>query len=1223
MKLPHRPLIVASVMVLLTVSGVVYLGKAPQGAHPDSARISSPDARQAHAAANQSANSEGATAKRRLTEQEAINLALNELRSSPEDSDKLLLDNPKHHAEFSSEKGISFSPRFVDMTWEWRLQHFGSESRNAVADPKNKPVPQNNKEIVDFDYGAFVERYIPKEDTVEQQFVLRKRPDALEDGEDLVVRGQVTSEGSFQAAHTKLGWNWRDEASGRVVSLGQVTVFDADGDILPATMLASADTTQITVDGASLSTASYPVTIDPEIGTNDFLISTPGLQQDDHVHELPTVAYGDGKYCVAWIKGNHRPAALFELRVQLVDTADATTSATGPQLKGDPLVLTRKAVNTRPAVSYNGRNFLIVWNEAKDDAFTTLGKAQAINQDGELVSENPYEVTSSMPHEGNSLTLSSDPNLRREFVLAWIDQKRSVYRRVLNPAGGTVRDDRSIGGHGNIRNASELMLSSTYVDGGGHCVTWMQSDVETGERSIVARFVGNNGAVDPKVAFVAFGSNDMTSLDVTANDHPSLKDLAFVWQDENKIYHRLMDRFLNEKTEPKVVSVEENDSAITNVQIAHSGEADAYAVSWAAHSNGDLGIRSSLVAEATGNVIQGGFDLTDVGADCAIAMSPQEGNDRLFAVVSMVGEPRADDLDKPMLGYTLEMPNNAFEIVSDPPLVFDFATGTELMASSPSATRTGLSDQYLVVWEQELTAPGDWEIMMRYVSGDPDVQNTTGTFVVSYDERFEDPHTLENNRYPSVTSVQDQNEFVVVWQATPQDVEGPLNEEVYARTWRGRSGGWTGEPFRVSETGVTSETAGGFAATKPDVVFNTTDRKYLVVWSANGETNTQVPVNPEIYARHLRTSGGVLDGIRGLSNSAAGQLPAVDPAVAYNSTDNQYMVVWSGSKGDPFTMALEEEEIIGQMLNGNGDPIGFPELRVSQMGPILNTRYGARTPDVAYNPDANEFLVVWAGENDFFQNTEIHGQYVRGNGTRRDFPHQISDMGILDDFAGLWVPMSPSLTYEAANNTFQVVWTSGHVLEGTSNGETEVFITEVREDGSRGGQHRISDLGPDGNDDYDANNAAIATNGDGTYLVVFDGNDDQAPLTQASNAIFGQHYDHNGVVDNDTGTDGPGKDNGGPDKDIPGSGDSGTDKPGTDEPGSGTDSPQPLRVETDGNGVWLVWEAKQDACFAIEASTDLQNWDTIAERDVVAGEAPAAAPEKFYRLRIISNKEEK
>ncbi len=100
-------------------------------------------------------------------------------------------------------------------------------------------------------------------------------------------------------------------------------------------------------------------------------------------------------------------------------------------------------------------------------------------------------------------------------------------------------------------------------------------------------------------------------------------------------------------------------------------------------------------------------------------------------------------------------------------------------------------------------------------------------------------------------------------------------------------------------------------------------------------------------------------------NFAASILTSWDePAVAYNSTADEYLVVWNGDD-DSAGLADDEFEIYGQRLDAlTGAEVGTNDFRISDMGPDGRARSDAESPAVAYNPNADEYLVVWVGDDD-------------------------------------------------------------------------------------------------------------------------------------------------------------------------------------------------------------------------------------------------------------------
>ncbi len=87
-------------------------------------------------------------------------------------------------------------------------------------------------------------------------------------------------------------------------------------------------------------------------------------------------------------------------------------------------------------------------------------------------------------------------------------------------------------------------------------------------------------------------------------------------------------------------------------------------------------------------------------------------------------------------------------------------------------------------------------------------------------------------------------------------------------------------------------------------------------------------------------------------------------AVSYNSTDNEYLVVWQGDD-DTLPLLNEEDEIFAQRLDAEtGAEVGLNDFCLSDMGPDGDPDYDASSPAVAYDSTAGEYLVVWSGDDD-------------------------------------------------------------------------------------------------------------------------------------------------------------------------------------------------------------------------------------------------------------------
>ncbi len=267
------------------------------------------------------------------------------------------LTHPRYEVTWTS-RGVVFEPR-RGPSWAWSLGSVSVGPREVSLDREVRPFADRERLWVDYDRGALIERYLCRMGAVEQQFVLPRRVSS--EPQDLIIEGDIRSAGSFEA--TSEGWLWRDARG--VVSLGRVTVFDAAGSILPARMEVTAAAVRLTVDGMALARASYPVTIDPEIGTDDFRISDMGPDGSTlFTARTPDVAYNatNNEYLVVW--DGDDVDGQFEIYGQRIDAAtlaevganDFRISVMGPDGSTAYGAFT-------PAVVWNGidNEYLVVW----------------------------------------------------------------------------------------------------------------------------------------------------------------------------------------------------------------------------------------------------------------------------------------------------------------------------------------------------------------------------------------------------------------------------------------------------------------------------------------------------------------------------------------------------------------------------------------------------------------------------------------------------------------------------------------------------------------------------------------------------------------------------------------------------------------------------------------------------------------------------------------------
>jgi hypothetical protein len=236
---------------------------------------------------------------------------------------------------------------------------------------------------------------------------------------------------------------------------------------------------------------------------------------------------------------------------------------------------------------------------------------------------------------------------------------------------------------------------------------------------------------------------------------------------------------------------------------------------------------------------------------------------------------------------------------------------------------------------------------------------------------------------------------------------------------------------------------------------------------------------------------------------------AEEPDVAHDPGANEYLVTWAGDD-DTGTLADGEFEIYVQRLDASGAEIGVNDRRISDVGGFGDPARDASAPAIAHNPVNGQFLVVWAADETDGE-TEIHGQRLGAGGVptgANDF--RISSMG--PDGSTAHAGEDPAVAHMAPTNEYLVVWEGDDV-----DGEDEIHGQRLA--GASGAEvgaddFRISDMGPDGNAAFDAQNPEVAANPRAAeYMVAWEGTDDALPA--GKDEIFGQRLTSAGA---ETGT---------------------------------------------------------------------------------------------------------
>src|SRR5262249_36587928 len=134
-----------------------------------------------------------------------------------------------------------------------------------------------------------------------------------------------------------------------------------------------------------------------------------------------------------------------------------------------------------------------------------------------------------------------------------------------------------------------------------------------------------------------------------------------------------------------------------------------------------------------------------------------------------------------------------------------------------------------------------------------------------------------------------------------------------------------------------------FDADKPAVAYNPATNEYLVVWHGDDNTGLLVDEENEIFGQRLNAATGAAVGTNDFRISDMGpdgnaNFSALIPAVAYNSTNHEDLVVWRGTDNTA-PLVAGEFEIFGQRLSGTAASLFasiFPNSRSVQVGTVAS-----------------------------------------------------------------------------------------------------------------------------------------------------------------------------------------------------------------------------------------------------------------------------------------------
>ena len=334
----------------------------------------------------------------------------------------------------------------------------------------------------------------------------------------------------------------------------------------------------------------------------------------------------------------------------------------------------------------------------------------------------------------------------------------------------------------------------------------------------------------------------------------------------------------------------------------------------------------------------------------------------------------------------------------------------ERLATFSGVAHNPNENQYLVTWAGDgLATDGDWEIFGQLLRADG--QEIGPEFAIS--DTGPEGEAGWGVAGGDVVFNRELGEYMVVWTGEGTGTENET--EVFGQRLTA-SGVKVGSAFRVSNVDVPGAPFAG--AGIPSIALNATDDEYLVTWHAAASSDGERGEH-EIYGQRINAEGAELGGDFRISHTGTDGDETRDAAfskVAYSPDADEYFVTWY-SDG----LATEDEhEIFGQRITSDGQAAG-PEIRISHVGRDGDASRDGLLPSIAYNGVADEYLIVWHADalrtdNEF----EIFGQRISASGQELGPVIRVSSAGRDDDPNAM--ARNPNVAFNRQEGEFLVVW---------------------------------------------------------------------------------------------------------------------------------------------------------------------------------------------------------
>lgn len=373
-----------------------------------------------------------------------------------------------------------------------------------------------------------------------------------------------------------------------------------------------------------------------------------------------------------------------------------------------------------------------------------------------------------------------------------------------------------------------------------------------------------------------------------------------------------------------------------------------------------------------------------------------------------------------------------FDAAGSPLVAPQRINGPGPLAAWPDIAHNSATDQYLVVWS---LGNESWDVQGQVLTSA--LAPVGGVTSISA--------AANNQVYPRVAYNSTGNRYAVVW----QDGRGSVTWDVYGQMLTS-----AGAP----QGGALAIYTGTRNDGHPAIAARSNADEFLVAFGTDSDATTGAAY---FYVRARSISGAGTLGTVFDVRIDANQRTTID--VANRAATNEYLISW-------WDRYFGEGDIMGQRVTSARTLVGSLLM-------ICAVRKGQETPAVAYNPQANEYMVAWS---DFRsgQDYDIYARRLDGTGALIGAEIAVAVDGRLNQ--------DPSIAYNRLRNEYLVAW--GTIRDMNGRG-FDIYIQRLSATGALlGGATLISSASGDHNEGY-PRVAFNATTGEYavTWHIVADG----------------------------------------------------------------------------------------------------------------------------------------